>query len=50
MNKWNDEFRCQVASCWLFMLSYATMHGSMNIKNNDRDNLDEAFIDFFELD
>jgi len=33
MNKWNNKFRCQVASCWLFVLSYTTMHGSMNIKN-----------------
>ena len=33
MNKWNNKFRCQVASCWLFILSYTTMHGSMNIKS-----------------
>jgi len=32
MNKWNNKFRYQVASCWLFILSYITMHGSMNIK------------------
>jgi len=32
MNKWNNKFRYQVASCWLFILSYTTMHGSMNIK------------------
>jgi len=35
MNKWNNKFRYQVASCWLFILSYATMHGSMNIKSSD---------------
>jgi len=33
MNKWNNKFRYQVASCWLFILSYTTMHGSMNIKS-----------------
>jgi len=32
MNKWNNKFRYQVASCWLFILSYSTMHGSMNIQ------------------
>jgi len=32
MNKWNNKFRYQVASCWLLILSYTTMHGSMNIK------------------
>ena len=32
MYKWNNKFRYQVASCWLFILSYTTMHGSMNIK------------------
>jgi len=31
MNKWNNKFRYQVASCWLFILSHTTMHGSMNI-------------------
>ena len=35
MNKWNNKFRYQVASCWLFILSYTTMHGSMNIKLSD---------------
>jgi len=35
MNKWNNKFRYQVASFWLFILSYTTMHGSMNIKKND---------------
>jgi len=34
MNKWNNKFRYQVASCWLFILSYTAMHGSMNIKCN----------------
>jgi len=32
MNKWNNKFRYEVASCWLFILSYTTMHGSINIK------------------
>ena len=32
MNKWNNKFRYQVASFWLFILSYTTMHRSMNIK------------------
>jgi len=32
MSKWNNGFRYQVASCWLFILSYTAMHGSMNIK------------------
>jgi len=30
---WNNQFRYQVASCWLLLLSHTTMHGSMNIKN-----------------
>ena len=29
---WSNKFRYQVASCWLFILSYTTMHGSINIK------------------
>jgi hypothetical protein len=29
---WNNEFRYKVASFWLFILSYTTMHESMNIK------------------
>ena len=32
MNKWNNKFRYQVASCWLFLLSHTTMHGSINMK------------------
>jgi len=32
MNKWNNKFCYQVAFCWLFTLSYTTMHGPMNIK------------------
>jgi len=32
MNKWNNKFRYQVASCWLFVLSHTTIRGSMNIK------------------
>ena len=36
MNKWNSKFRYQVASFWLFILSYTTMHGSMNIKKKSR--------------
>jgi hypothetical protein len=28
----NNKFYYKVASCWLFLLSYTTMHGSMNIK------------------
>jgi len=35
MNKWNNKFRYQVASCWLFILSYTTMQGSMNIKQEN---------------
>jgi hypothetical protein len=30
--RWNDKFYYGVASCWLFLLSHTTMHGSMNIK------------------
>jgi len=30
---WNNKFYCKVASCCLFLLIHATMHGSMNIKN-----------------
>jgi hypothetical protein len=29
---WNNEFRYKVASCWLFIPSHTTMHGSMNFK------------------
>ena len=31
---WNNKFCYKVASCWLFLLSHTTMHGSMNIKCN----------------
>jgi len=30
--RWNNNFYYKVASCWLFLLSHTTMHGSMNIK------------------
>jgi hypothetical protein len=30
---WNNKFYYKFASCWLFLLSHTTMHGSMNIKN-----------------
>ena len=30
--RWNNKFHYKVASCWLFLLSHTTMHGSMNIK------------------
>jgi hypothetical protein len=30
--RWNNKFYYDVASCWLFLLSHTTMHGSMNIK------------------
>jgi hypothetical protein len=29
---WNNKFYYKVASCWLFLLSHTTMHGSINIK------------------
>jgi len=29
--RWNNKFYYKVASCWLFLLSHTTMHGSMNI-------------------
>ena len=32
--RWDNEFYYKVASCWLFLLSHTTMHGSMNIKKN----------------
>jgi len=28
----NNKFCYRVASCWLFLLNHATMHGSINIK------------------
>ena len=28
---WNNMYYYKVASCWLFLLSHTTMHGSMNI-------------------
>ena len=30
--RWNNKFYYTVASCWLFLLSHTTIHGSMNIK------------------
>jgi hypothetical protein len=30
--RWNNKFYYKVASGWLFLLSYTTMHGSINIK------------------
>jgi hypothetical protein len=30
--QWNNKFHYKVASCWLFLLSHTTVHGSMNIK------------------
>ena len=30
--RWNNKFYYKVASCWLFLLSHTTMHGSINIK------------------
>jgi hypothetical protein len=31
--RWNNKFYYKVTSCWLFILSHTTMHGSMNIKH-----------------
>ena len=33
--RWNNKFCYKVASCWLFLLSHTTMHGSMNIKKKN---------------
>ena len=33
--RWINKFYYKVASCWLFLLSHITMHGSMNIKNHN---------------
>jgi len=30
--RWNNKFYYKVASCWLFLMSHTTMHGSMNVK------------------
>jgi hypothetical protein len=30
--RWNNKLYYKVASCWLFLLSHTTMHGSINIK------------------
>jgi len=30
--RWNIKFCYKVASCWLFLLSHTTMHGTINIK------------------
>jgi hypothetical protein len=30
--QWNNKFYYKVASCWLFLQSHTTMHGSRNIK------------------
>ena len=32
---WNYKFYYKVASCWLFLLSHTTMHGSVNIKSSN---------------
>jgi len=29
--RWNNKVYYKVASCWLFLLSYTAMHGSMNV-------------------
>jgi len=34
--RWNNKFYYKVASCWLFLLSHTTLHGSMNIKLKSR--------------
>jgi len=31
---WNNNFYYKVVSCWLFLLSHTTMHGSMNIRHS----------------
>jgi len=36
---WNNKFYYKVASCWLFLLIYTTMHGSMNIKLKKKDKM-----------
>ena len=33
--RWNNKLCYKVASCWLFLLNHATMHGSINIKSNN---------------
>ena len=30
--RWNNKFYYKVASCWLFLVIYITMHGSRNIE------------------
>jgi hypothetical protein len=35
---------CKVASCWLFLLSHTTMHGSMNIKLNNSLNFENVSL------
>jgi hypothetical protein len=32
--RWNNKFYYKVASCWLFLLSHTTIHGSINIKSS----------------
>jgi hypothetical protein len=44
IERWNNKFYYKVASCWLFLLSHTTMHGSMNIKINCL-----SFAEFFTL-
>jgi hypothetical protein len=33
--RWNNTFYYKVASCWLFILSHTTMHGSMDIRKKN---------------
>ena len=36
MNKWNNKFRYQVASCWLFILSYFRRSGTVWRETKER--------------
>ena len=42
--RWNNKFYHKVASCWLFLLSHTTLHGSVNIKHDTLLQLSERKI------
>ena len=36
---WNNKFYYKVASCWLFLPIHTAVHGSMNIKKKNNENV-----------
>jgi hypothetical protein len=42
--RWNIKFYYKVASCWLFLLSHTTMHGSVIVKFKEGLGTDQIII------